>query len=997
MVGIFGAKAKASSPPPAVGALNIQQSSYGTPIPLVYGANRVTGNLIWYDDFYSVQVSTGGGGGGKGGGGGGGGKGGGGSYEYNYYTSFALGICEGPISGTGFIWESKAQTEVNALGGTVFTGTTGQQPWGYLTSKHPDKALGYNNLAYIGFGNFFLGSSAETPNLSIEVFGLKAVGDLPSGHVDAYAEDVVSDFLARSAWPISYLGDLSVFGTYCKAMGFFISPVIDQQRPATDWLGEWVSSLNSEFVWVSEHLKIIPYGDAPVNGNGASYVPNLTPEYDLTDDDFIVSSGEDPITCSRMNLADAYNQMPVEYKNRNNQYNIETYTTEDAAHIDMFGIRTASTIQAHHFTDPAMAQQAASIALWRQLYVRTTYHFKLGWKHILLDPMDLVTLTDATLGLNRTLVRITDIEEDEDGQLSFTAEEMPGDIALPAIYPSQAPNRYLPDYSSDPGMVNAPVLFEAPIALVQASDVEVWVGLSSSNANWGGCNIYVSTDGETYTYLDQIKARARQGVLTAILATSAVSLDELNTLSVDMTESMGIINGSATNADATALNTICYVDGEIIAFGNSSMVAQYKYNLTYLVRGAYDSPISSHAIGKPFLRLDQSVFKYPVDQSRIGQTIYFKFQSFNIYGGGLQTLDSLGAYTYTITGSALLEPLPNPTNFNISYSDNIAQLNWSPIIDIRSPIYYEIRQGASFENAQIIGRTTQVNFPVYGNGTYWVSALYFTPLGAAAYSAVPPSLVVSNASLRQNLIQLWDENATGWTGTFTGGLSLVAGQPELTGSGDILTTADILTTPDVLFLGGVASSGTYTIPVGHEIASAYIANGKVIISWDVRGLSLNDDVLSQPDVLSMDDFLGQEFQPFVYAVPQIRLSQNNGATWGAWINWVPGVYQFNKIDALLNVYSSNPQVTAIVYGFTIEVDVPLRVDTGSSTSSAGGDVTVTYATPFNVAPLPQITINNASQGDDVILISFNASGFTYKIINGGARVSRVINWQSQSY
>ena len=63
-------------------------------------------------------------------------------------------------------------------------------------------------------------------------------------------------------------------------------------------------------------------------------------------------------------------------------------------------------------------------------------------------------------------------------------------------------------------------------------------------------------------------------------------------------------------------------------------------------------------IEEKFVRLDDSVFKLPFTQDRIGDTVYFKFQSFNIYGGGVQDLASLGAYPYVIQGSALASPFP---------------------------------------------------------------------------------------------------------------------------------------------------------------------------------------------------------------------------------------------------------------------------------------------------------------------------------------------------
>lgn len=80
MSGLFGTT-QAQSKPVAIAALNVQTSSYGKPVPIVYGTNRVAGNMIWYGDFNSVLVSTGG----SSGKGGLFATGGGGSQQYNYY------------------------------------------------------------------------------------------------------------------------------------------------------------------------------------------------------------------------------------------------------------------------------------------------------------------------------------------------------------------------------------------------------------------------------------------------------------------------------------------------------------------------------------------------------------------------------------------------------------------------------------------------------------------------------------------------------------------------------------------------------------------------------------------------------------------------------------------------------------------------------------------------------------------------------------------------
>ena len=175
------------------------------------------------------------------------------------------------------------------------------------------------------------------------------------------------------------------------------------------------------------------------------------------------------------------------------------------------------------------------------------------------------------------------------------------------------------------------------------------------------------------------------------------------------------------------------------------------YDLTYLNRGCYGSTIAAHAAGSAFARLDDGIFQDLVDQAYLGKTLYFKFCSFNAWGGGLQALNEVEPYTYTVLGTALLTPLDNPSMLSISYNQFLGQLNWTGISDIRTPLYYEIRKGSpsAFAGASIVGITTQTSFDVYGSDTYWVTALYFTPLGVPVYSSVPASIDVTTPSISQ--------------------------------------------------------------------------------------------------------------------------------------------------------------------------------------------------------------------------------------------------------
>src|SRR5258708_13983931 len=95
--------------------------------------------------------------------------------------------------------------------------------------------------------------------------------------------------------------------------------------------------------------------------------------------------------------------------------------------------------------------------------------------------MDLVTLTDSRLGLNQYPVRILEISEDESGLLDIFAEEFPWGTATATLYPVQTASGVSAESEVDPGMVNAPIIFEPNNRLAQYGGNEIWMAISGGN------------------------------------------------------------------------------------------------------------------------------------------------------------------------------------------------------------------------------------------------------------------------------------------------------------------------------------------------------------------------------------------------------------------------------------------------------------------------------------------------------------------------------------
>lgn len=626
-------------------SLQVQQSSQGLTLPVVYGRARVAGNLIWYGDFTTIETKTTTRQGGKGGGGV--------KQEdtsYTYEAAVMMALCEGEIKGIGRIWRDKEKFEsLSQLRLNLAKGGDEQPTWTHLQQpKHQAQAINYSGTAYIYSPNYELTKSAQIYSHNFEVIGKMGYS---SSIPDANPSEIIRDMLTNQnygcGFPAENLGDTSVYGVYCRAAGIFLSPVYSEQTEAQQNISELLEQTNSAAVFSQGRLKIVPYGDVKLSGNGAAYVPNLTPVYDLTDDDFIVSGAEDPLKVERKTNADAYNQIQVEYLDRANDYNIAVAEVKDQANIEQYGLRPKDAVKMHGICDAKVANHVAQLLLQRALYVRNEYEFKLGWKYCLLEPMDLVTLTDEGLGLDKTPVRIIEIEEDEEGVLTVKAEDFPMGAATATAYPTQPSLGYSADYNKSPGNAHAPVVFEAPLQLT-GGEPQIWLATAGGDM-WGGAEVWISTDGDSYTRIGATNKKARFGSLSAPLASGAV-FDRANTLNVEI--SAGQMTGG-TEQDSRDLLTLCYVDGEFLAYETAELKGVGRYTLGNLTRGAYGSTIDRHNAGSQFVRIDEAMFKYAVPANWVGRTVWVKLVSFNVFGSGVQELSEVPAYSYTIKGAPL--------------------------------------------------------------------------------------------------------------------------------------------------------------------------------------------------------------------------------------------------------------------------------------------------------------------------------------------------------
>jgi len=151
---------------PRIGDLRLQTSTEGAPLPDAFGRLRLAGQVIWATRLRMETASSTQKVGGKG-------LGGGQKVtttQHLYYANFAIGLCEGPITGIGRVWADGKLLDRSGINHRVYRGTDDQQPDPLIMAKE-GSAPAYRGTAYIVFEDLALEDFGNRlPQLEFEVF-----------------------------------------------------------------------------------------------------------------------------------------------------------------------------------------------------------------------------------------------------------------------------------------------------------------------------------------------------------------------------------------------------------------------------------------------------------------------------------------------------------------------------------------------------------------------------------------------------------------------------------------------------------------------------------------------------------------------------------------------------------------------------------------------------------------------------------------------------------
>lgn len=645
---IFGGGSNVTTRADRITQFQTATCSFGQGLPIAYGTVKFNPQLINYQDFTSVEKrtsvktgkhsrST--------------------TIDYDYYCYLEFGLAEGVIDGFGRVWlgdtvySSLDALNASKVEGSPLSGNRGDNssPSAYMQQKHSNIACRYENLARV-YGYIYLGhNTASVPSYAFELFGhLRSTGD----GTDANVAAVIRDMLARAGMD-AYIDEASYqnYYDYCNTADWRISTPsgrMDSQASTQSYVEELLDITNTYMSWSNGKFKFIPRDDR-THGN---WKPNKTVVYDLTHDD-LSPYNNGVVTVKRKDAVEKYNYIQVTFTNRANQYETETISYQNPEDIKVNGTRKLE-VDASWLHTKARAVKLAEMKARIAATERNQYTFQLGWKYAILEPGDLVRISDPSIGLTNQVVMIEEISEDANGLLTVTAIERAAGDYSSAKFEVVDEYQYI-DLNIIPSSVRTPLFITPPADMVNSvSGVELWIALKGLDEKYGGCDVYASNEDSGYRYATRVVKNSNYGLSRTELASDG---DSVTVEFFGPTNYTPLI-GRELTAAADRGDTLFYLDGEYISYLDCELVGVNTYKFSNLRRGEHSSPITSHGVNSNFAMIDSDLCILYLEKEHLGQEIYFKFPSFNVFGKNQQSIADVAYYTATIQAY----DIPNVSN-----------------------------------------------------------------------------------------------------------------------------------------------------------------------------------------------------------------------------------------------------------------------------------------------------------------------------------------------
>ena len=572
---------------PRVNDLTITDSTYGTPIPLIYGPQvRLSGNLIWttglLETVHTTTQSVSGG------------KGGGStsvtSTTYTYRVSIATALGEGPGYGLKKIWangklifDREAGSGIAAATSlvgmvalqsnnthSVFTtvryyqGNGTQEPDPTIESyEGVDNTPAYRHTQYVVLTDLQLADFGNVmPSLEFELEGHQSI---------TYADTVV-DICARA--------DVSVFTPYNlteAVKGLIIA------RGGTAAAAMAPLAMANDFD-IAEHVGEVRF---PKRGQ------QMKGTIDLGDLGAVAAGDEptEPIRFERLSELSLPREAAVSFRDPAFDYQVNSQSARRllGSAENNLSFEMPMTLTADE------GRALASRLLWEAWSARTTAKSPVSplWGH--LHAGDVIGLPMAGEIVPFKLARRTR------GVNGVT--ELEWRLEDPEIYSAVAPGFPAELPVNEVALVGTTrlILIDTVIGRDADDDEGFFWAAAGANAGWRGATILRSTDGGTaYAEMAGVSVPATIGdVLTSLPSGPTAYRDRINTITISLLRTTDELESVSDLALFNGANA-CWIGpptgqgGEVLQFQTAELIAPRTYRLSKMLRGRHGTPTDGH-------------------------------------------------------------------------------------------------------------------------------------------------------------------------------------------------------------------------------------------------------------------------------------------------------------------------------------------------------------------------------------------------------------------
>ena len=366
----------------------------------------------------------------------------------------------------------------------------------------------------------------------------------------------------------------------------------------------------------------------------------------------------------------------------------------------------------------------------------------------------------------------------------------------------------------------------------------------------------------------------------------------------------------------------------------------------------------------------------------------------------IKAVDVVGNYSKNARLASVVINRPSAVNLSVEVIDNNVLLRWTEPASTLPILHYEIRRGATFNTAEVIGTKdglfTVIFENVSGTYKYWVVAIdqslsYGTETSVSAQVSQPPDYILNID---------WTDD---WTGTATNlaenstGLSL----GSIGATTKVIGPVDVSTNYQTHFTGN-----SWTTPQDQVTAGfSYFAQPGLTAAQYVQTFDYGATLSSSVVTVSQNTTTIVGTVAITYT---ISLSAN-GSSWTDYTNTtrVFGT-NFRYVKVTIDIAYSSPTLDDLVVmdPINVRLDSKLRTDTGSdSVSSATSGKTVNFNLSFvdveSIIVTPQVTVTGNNQ-QIIPVVDFtdvaNPTSFKVYLFDGsGNRTTGPFYWTARGY